>query len=196
MRSLQQGDRGGSVWRPGETDVSIRPGWFYHAAEDGRVRTADDLVELYFTSVGRNSKLLLNVPPDRRGLLHERDVASLRGMRANLDSMFAEDLARGARTRWRVTGRTTAELEVTFAAPVAVGVLDLREPIEDGQVVARYRVEGRTETGWEVLARGTTIGYRRLVRVEAQRVAALRVHIEDADGSLGRLGIRCFGTAG
>jgi alpha-L-fucosidase len=65
------------VWRPGETDVSIRPGWFYHPAEDAKVKTVDQLVDLYFTSVGRNSKLLLNVPPTRAGLLHETDVARI-----------------------------------------------------------------------------------------------------------------------
>ena len=193
MRSLQQGDRGGSVWRPGETDVSIRPGWFYHAAEDGRVRTADDLVELYFTSVGRNSKLLLNVPPTRAGLLHASDVASLLGMRSKLDVMFATDLARGARTTWRATGRTTAELEVKFAAPVAVGILDLREPIKHGQAVARYRVEGKTERRWEVLAQGTTIGCRRLVQTEPKSIDALRVAIEDAQGTLRQVAVRCFG---
>ena len=86
MRSLQDGDRDGTVWRPGETDVSIRPGWFHHAAEDAKVRTPENLVELYFSSVGRNSKLLLNVPPTRAGLLGDADVASLMGMRARLDA--------------------------------------------------------------------------------------------------------------
>jgi alpha-L-fucosidase len=192
MRSLQQGDRGGSVWRPGETDVSIRPGWFYHAAEDARVRTPEDLVSLYLSSVGRNSKLLLNVPPDRRGLLHERDVASLLGMRAQLDALFATDLARGARTAWRVTGARTAELEVTLAAPAAVGIIDLREPIAQGQAVATYRVEGRTEAGWQPVAEGTTIGYRRLVRVASTRVKALRVVVRDAEGAPGTLQLGCY----
>lgn len=97
MRSLTSGDREGTVWRPGETDVSIRPGWFYHPAEDAKVRTPENLVELYFSSVGRNSKLLLNVPPDRRGLLADADVAALRGMRTRLDALFARDLAARAR---------------------------------------------------------------------------------------------------
>jgi alpha-L-fucosidase len=192
MRSLQQGDRGGSVWRPGETDVSIRPGWFYHAAEDGRVRTADDLVELYFTSVGRNSKLLLNVPPTRAGLLHASDVASLLGMRSKLDTTFATDLARGARTTWCATRARTAELEVTLTAPATVGIIDLREPIAQGQAVARYRVEGRTAAGWQLLAEGTTIGYRRLVRVSPTRVEALRVVVGDAEGAPGTLQLGCY----
>src|SRR5205814_1608064 len=75
--SLQHGTPDGTAWRPGETDVSIRPGWFHHSAEDQRVKSVDELIELYFTSVGRNSKLLLNVPPTRAGLLHSTDVAQL-----------------------------------------------------------------------------------------------------------------------
>src|SRR6266513_3651478 len=88
---LQHGDPAGSVWRPAEVDVSIRPGWFHHPAEDDRVRDADNLVGLYFTSVGRNSKLLLNVPPTREGVLHDADVSHLSAMRARLDTMFATD---------------------------------------------------------------------------------------------------------
>ena len=90
--SLTQGDRDGTVWRPVETDTSIRPGWFYHPAEDTRVTSVDDLVEILFTSVGRNSKLLLNMPPTRAELLHETDIARLIRMRARLDAIFAEDL--------------------------------------------------------------------------------------------------------
>ncbi|MBM3900330.1 MAG: alpha-L-fucosidase, partial [Gemmatimonadetes bacterium] len=140
MRSLTEGDRGGSVWRPGETDVSIRPGWFYHAKEDARVRTTEDLVDLYFTSVGRNSKLLLNVPPTPAGVLHPRDVESLRGMRAKLEALFAIDLAAGRRVQWRRTSARSGVASVQLAAPVTVAVLDLRERIADGQRVAGYTV--------------------------------------------------------
>ncbi|HRP06897.1 MAG TPA: alpha-L-fucosidase [Gemmatimonadales bacterium] len=90
MRSLTEGDRDGTVWRPGETDTSIRPGWFWHPAEDSRVRSVEDLVQLHFTSVGRNSKLLLNVPPTRDGLFHSTDVARLTAMRRRLDEMIGE----------------------------------------------------------------------------------------------------------
>src|SRR5262249_39585885 len=76
--ALQHGDPLGRVWRPAEADVSIRPGWFYHPADDSRVRSAANLLELYCSSVGRNSKLLLNVPPSTHGVLHETDVARLR----------------------------------------------------------------------------------------------------------------------
>lgn len=180
MRSLTEGDRSGRVWRPGETDVSIRPGWFYHAKEDARVRTADDLVDLYFTSVGRNSKLLLNVPPTPEGVLHPRDVESLRGMRASLEAMFATDLAAGRRVQWRRTSARSGVASVQLATPVVVAVLDLRERIAEGQRVAAYTVEGRVDGVWRELSRGTTIGYRRLTRWTPVTLDAIRVTVTEA----------------
>jgi len=180
MRSLTEGDRGGRVWRPGETDVSIRPGWFYHAKEDTRVRTADDLVDLYFTSVGRNSKLLLNVPPTPEGILHPRDVESLRGMRATLEVMFATDLAAGRRVQWRRTSARSGVASVQLATPASVAVLDLHERIAEGQRVAAYTVEGRVDGVWRELSRGTTIGYRRLTRWTPVTLDAIRVTVTEA----------------
>lgn len=192
MRSLTEGDRGGSVWRPGETDVSIRPGWFYHAKEDARVRTTEDLVDLYFTSVGRNSKLLLNVPPTPAGVLHPRDVESLRGMRAKLEALFAIDLAAGRRVQWRRTSARSGVASVQLAAPVTVAVLDLRERIADGQRVAGYAVEGRVEGAWRELSHGSTIGYRRLTRWDPVTLDAIRVTVTDAAEPPLPLEIRLF----
>lgn len=192
MRSLQDGDRAGSAWRPGETDVSIRPGWFHHAAEDMKVRTADDLVSLYFSSVGRNSKLLLNVPPTREGLLHAGDIASLTAMRAQLDACFATDLALGAARDFTRTTPRTAALSVTLRTPAVVSVIDLRERIADGQRVARYRVEGRVGSRWQPLCAGTTIGARRLERVAPARCSRLRLLIDDSVETPLPIGVRCY----
>lgn len=180
MRSLQQGDREGTVWRPGETDVSIRPGWFYHPAEDDKVRTPENLEELWFTSVGRNSKLLLNVPPTREGLLHATDVRHLREMRARLDARLADEVTRGARTQWRVTGAAQATHEVQLTTPRRVGVVELRERIEEGQRVAAFVLEGLEDGAWRELLRGTTIGYRRVQRIPQGMVGALRLRVLDA----------------
>ncbi len=90
---LNEGAENGTHWVPAETDVSIRPGWFYHAKEDTLVKSAQRLFEIYLTSVGRGSTLLLNVPPDRRGLIHENDMKSLQGFRALLDTEFKTNLA-------------------------------------------------------------------------------------------------------
>jgi alpha-L-fucosidase len=180
MRSLQDGDRDGSVWRPGETDVSIRPGWFYHPAEDARVKSVDDLVEIYCTGVGRNSKLLLNVPPTPEGLLHSVDVQRLTGMREKLDRMFANDVVRGSPARWRVLSDTAAVHTVLFAREERVSVLDVREDITRGQRVAEYAIEGLVGERWQLLTRGTTIGYRRIDRIPPVSVKGLRVSISDA----------------
>ena len=193
MRSLQDGDREGTVWRPGETDVSIRPGWFYHPAEDARVRSVDDLVALYFSSVGRNSKLLLNVPPTRAGLLHEADVASLLGMRAKLGSLFAHDLAAGGSAEWRSTGVHSAELVLELPRMAEMGIVDLREEITQGQRVARYRLDASDGGAWRTIARGTTIGARRLARVKASRVRRLRLTIADAVERPELVRIGCYG---
>ncbi len=193
MRSLQQGDRDGTVWRPGETDVSIRPGWFYHPAEDARVRSGENLEQLYFSSVGRNSKLLLNVPPTREGLLHPNDVRSLQEMRARLDARFAHDVTVGA-TRGFVPGqRMQAIAELRFREGATVHTIDLSEQISEGQRVARFVVEGATDSGWAELHSGTTIGYRRLIPIAPQRLAGLRVRVTDAVEPPIPLGIRAYG---
>lgn len=181
MQQLQHGDPEGTIWRPGETDVSIRPGWFYHPAEDDRVRTVDDLVGLYFTSVGRNSKLLLNVPPTRAGLLHETDAARLADLHERLASIFHQDLATGRAPAWRVTGDRSAVAEIDLGRTVTAGIVDLGEDVTRGQLVARWMVEGMDSGGsWQPLARGTTIGYRRLERCSPTPVRRVRLRIEDA----------------
>lgn len=180
IRSLQHGDRDGTVWRPGETDVSIRPGWFYHPSEEDEVRSVDDLVDLYFTSVGRNSKLLLNVPPMPNGLLHATDVQRLAGMRRRLDALFTDDLARDRSPRWRQAGERGAVGEIDLGRTVTFRVSDLREDVALGQTIARWTLEGSDGDAWRTLVRGTTIGYRKLDRFPPARVRRVRLTIEDA----------------
>jgi alpha-L-fucosidase len=178
---LQHGDPNGAVWRPGETDVSIRPGWFHHPAEDARVKSVDDLVSLYFTSVGRNSKLLLNVPPTREGLLHDTDVARLAGMRGTLDALFARDLAAGHHADFRVTGDRTATIEIDLGRDETIAIADLREDIARGQIVARYTLEGLgVDATWRTLSSGTTIGFRKLDRFAPATVRRVRLRVDDA----------------
>src|SRR4051812_34051212 len=178
--ALQHGDRDGTVWRPAEVDVSIRPGWFHHPTEDARVRSIDNLVNLYFSSVGRNGKLLLNVPPTQEGLIHAVDVERLTGMRQELERLFANK-ARVSNRNWRVTGARTAELEVDFGRMQSVSILRLEEEITRGQVVASYRVEGAAADGvWKPLTRGTTIGNAKLDRITPVQLRRLRVTIDDA----------------
>ncbi|MGE3309394.1 MAG: alpha-L-fucosidase [Limisphaerales bacterium] len=93
---LTSGERPGTAWVPAECDVSIRPGWFYHEREDSKVKTPDQLLDIYYRSVGRGACLNLNLPPDRRGRIHDNDIAALREFRRRLDATFATDFAAGA----------------------------------------------------------------------------------------------------
>ncbi|HSQ30852.1 MAG TPA: alpha-L-fucosidase [Gemmatimonadaceae bacterium] len=178
--ALQHGDPHGSVWRPAEVDVSIRPGWFYHPVEDSRVRSAENLLDLYFTSVGRNGKLLLNVPPTRDGLLHDADIRALSAFNDRRRAIFADDLAANARPRWRTISATTAVHEIDLGHDIEINVARLAEDITPGQRVARYTLEGAADAGWKPIARGTTIGYTKLERFESVRVRRLRLTIEAA----------------
>ena len=194
--ALQHGDPHGTVWRPAEADTSIRPGWFHHPAEDARVKTVDALVQLYMRSVGRNAKLLLNVPPTRAGLLHDVDVARLAAF-GERRRTFGEDVARGKRLRW-LRGNV-GQLDLGRAVPLAW--IRLEEPIERGQAIARYVVHGTLldrpgsgagDDGWRVLSSGTTIGHARIDRV-AGEVRHVRVTIE-AVAPLESLRVRVYGA--
>ncbi len=189
---LQHGNATGGVWRPGEADVSIRPGWFHHEAENAKVRSTENLLELYFASVGRNANLLLNVPPTREGLFHEADVARLADFGARRSELFADD--HGARARVR---RTNDSVELELREPAPVGMVVLREQIEHGQVVSRYRVELRANGIWAVASRGTTIGRSKIDRFAAQTTDGVRVVIEEAavTARLGAVGLFSRGLA-
>jgi alpha-L-fucosidase len=174
---LQRGDPAGSVWRPGETDVSIRPGWFYHAEQDGEVRDAANLLGLYFTSVGRNSKLLLNVPPTPDGLFHPTDLRSLAAFGAEKRWLFAWDGATGAETRVERDGWM---ISLALTAPATFDVVCLEEDIQLGQVVSAYRVEANISGSWRTVSRGTTIGHRKLDRIAPVTASSVRLIVEDA----------------
>src|SRR4029453_6812627 len=174
-----------TVWRPGETDVSIRPGWFYHPAEDAKVKTVDDLVDLYFTSVGRNSKLLLNVPPTRAGLLHETDVARITGMRQALATQFQENFAAGRGwTGCSTSANSSRACQMDLGRPRTISVIDLREDIAAGQSVSSYRLEAigsGSPKQRNVLAKGTTVGYRPLHRIPPTQVRSIALVVESLD---------------
>jgi alpha-L-fucosidase len=192
IEALQHGDPDGTVWRPAEADTSIRPGWFYHPAEDARVKSVDRLVDLYFQSVGRNSKLLLNVPPTPAGLLHATDVARLAGMHDRLRALFAADAATGAPPAWTPDGLRGGRAEVDLGRAVTASSVRLEEDITRGQAVARYHVEGFDGREWRRLSAGTTIGYAKLDRVTPLAISRVRVTVEDAIAPPQGLVVRVF----
>jgi alpha-L-fucosidase len=194
------GSPDGTSWAPPEVDVSIRPGWFYHPAEDGRVKSVDRLVEIYEQSVGRGANLLLNIPPDRRGLIPEIDAERLREFGAVLASTYKDDLARGARaaashtrgagfeparvndgddtTYWATAdGVTSASIELTWPHPVTFSRLVLKETIALGQRVEHWTADAFVDGRWTPIADGTTIGHKRIARVVPTETARLRVTI-------------------
>ncbi len=198
---LNEGDIDGTHWLPAECDVSIRPGWFYHAEQDDKVKSVDDLIDIYLGSVGRNGNLLLNLPVDRRGLVHENDVARLKEWRAKLDAMFAHDLLRDAgvkatspdgadaaavidgstETFWRAAGEArNATIEFKFAKAAPINMISLSEPIALGQRIKSFTVDGLDSAGnWKELARGTTIGHKRILRFKSFTTTRIRVNIID-----------------
>lgn len=148
------------VWYPAETDVSIRPGWFYHAADDARVKSPGRLADIYFHSVGMNSVLLLNVPPDKRGRIHGNDIRSLRGMKQILDQTFQTNLLAGAAIK-----TYPGSIEYTLAKPIRFNVVMIREDIKTGQQIEQFHVEVWDGKTWNTVAGGTTVGYKRLLRL-------------------------------
>ena len=162
--ALQHGSEDGTVWRPAEVDVSIRPGWFYHRAQDDKVRTVDNLMELYFTSVGRNAKLLLNVPPTRDGLIHDVDSSRLLGFRTRREEMFGAPIEM-RRVEFRPPGQGGARVEWELRRPTRPRIARLAEDITRGQRVASYRIEGSQGGRWQELASGSTIGHAKLDRL-------------------------------
>lgn len=169
---LNTGDPDGKSWVPAETDVSIRPGWFYHAAEDDKVKTGKQLVDLYYNSVGRNSLLLLNVPPNRQGLLSASDVNSLKEFRTILNETFKNNLAGGkANTSLTdkklgtfVTLKENEPLVIDFKKPVTFDRASLQENIATGQRNEEASLEYRDGNEWKKVNQITTIGYKRLIR--------------------------------
>ena len=178
---LNRGDPAGNRWIVGQCDVSIRPGWFYHASEDTMVKSPQELVDIYYKSVGRNAVLLLNLPPDRRGLIHEHDVESMMGFRKIINATFAKDLAEGASIKVIPGGDEPLELRMELPAPVLFDRILLQEPVEEGQRVSRFRVEAEDQQGdWAEIARGTTIGYKRILRISPVNTRHIRVLVDEA----------------
>ena len=149
-------------WYPSEVDVSIRPGWFYHADQDNQVKSLKHLTDIYFQSVGYNSVLLLNIPPDRRGLIHEADVKRLKEFADYRDRTFANNLVADGQVLWNAAGGESREYALKEAAPV--NVVLLQEDIAKGQRVEEFEVEALVDGEWKSVGKGTTIGYKRLLR--------------------------------
>lgn len=162
-------------WYPSEVDVSIRPGWFWHEKENDKVKSLKHLTDIYFQSVGYNSVLLLNIPPDRRGLIHEADVARLREFAAYRRQAFANNAVQNGQTPW--TARAGEQREYALKPGSTINVVLLQEDIAHGQRVEDFTVEARVGGTWQQLGKGTTVGYKRMLRFPAVEADAIRLTI-------------------
>jgi len=164
-------------WYPSEVDVSIRPGWFYHPEQDDQVKTLRQLVDIYYQSVGMNSVLLLNVPPDRRGRLHEVDVERLRKFGAYISNTFNNEKITDGGILWKA--RSGASKEYNVVPGETINTVMLQEDIQKGQRVEVFKVEGLVNDEWVFLTEGTTIGYKRLLKFEEINASKLRITVSE-----------------
>ncbi|MBN2643125.1 MAG: alpha-L-fucosidase [Victivallales bacterium] len=198
--SLEQLGEGENLyWYPSEVDTSIRPGWFYHASEDKKVKSLKKLVQIYINSVGGNAVLLLNFPPDKRGLLHENDVARLKEFREYLDKAFEVNYAGNAKIKasaekpgfeaekilddnpesyWTVADWTeTAELELNLDTATIINTVMLQEQIRAGQRIENFAIDCHVDSLWREVAAGKTVGYKKIICFNPVRADAVRIRI-------------------
>lgn len=204
-RRLESGTRFGPQWMPAEADVSIRPGWFFHSAENRAVKTPAELFALYLDSVGRGANLILNVPPDRDGRIAEPDARALLGWKRLMDETFRRDLARDASisascvrgrnpafaagnvadgrsdTYWSTDdGVTTAGLTFDFGAPRSFNLVLLREFLPLGQRIDAVALDQFARGRWEPLASASGIGAEKLLATGTVTTARVRLRITKA----------------
>jgi alpha-L-fucosidase len=204
-KELRSGHEDGTNWVPAECDVSIRPGWYYHPYEDHKVKTLPHLLKIYYESVGRNASLLLNLPLDTRGLVHETDEKQLMTLKNQLAKDFAINLAKGQKiTATNIRGNSSsyeadkvlddnpetywttndsiikASITIEFDAPTTLNRILLQEYIPLGQRVKKFTVEAEIDGKWEELDSQTTIGYKRILRLKTVEASKIKVTIIDA----------------
>ncbi|MDN5288780.1 MAG: alpha-L-fucosidase [Mucilaginibacter sp.] len=184
------------VWYPAETDVSIRPGWFYHEAEDTKVKSPEKLLDIYYSSVGRNSVLLLNIPPDKRGLINEHDQKNLQEWKSIIDHTFKTNLLKeasvnssngvnpkallngGIHNYWTTQGHdTTATIQMNLPKAQTFDVLLLQENITIGQRIEKFNLEYFDGKNWVQITDGSTVGAKRLIRFKPVTAQKIRLNI-------------------
>lgn len=186
----------GLIWYPAETDVSIRPGWFYHTNEDSKVKTPKKLMDIYFTSVGRNGVLLLNIPPNTQGLIADSDVKNLTAFGQKMKNTFSDNIAKSASvtaktgkniktifdgklgTYYTTIGKdTTSTITLKWPNEVSFNVLALQENVAVGQRIEKFEAEYFDGSEWREFTSGTTVGYKRLLKFDTVKAKKVRFKI-------------------
>ncbi|HAE67288.1 MAG TPA: alpha-L-fucosidase [Sphingobacterium sp.] len=202
--NAETGDRNGKYWIPAECDVPQRPGWFYHEEQDSRVKTPNQLFEIYLKSVGRGACMNLGLAPMPSGTLHENDVKSLQAFGKKVKETFRTNLAKGATitasnvrngdsksygtsfitdndrySYWATDdSKTSATLEIKLKSPAKFDLIQLRENIKLGQRIDSVSIERWENNSWKPLAKATSICANRLIKLEQPQTASrLRLHV-------------------
>ena len=188
--TLNQGNVNGKLWIPAEADVSIRPGWFYHPKEDNKVKSASTLFNLFLKSVGNGGNLLLNVPPDRRGLFNEADSASLVGFAALRKKAFETNVIAGLTPITKTNAAGLVTLTYTFKKPTKLNAVVLQELIEHGQRVKSFTIEAKEENAFGKtdnfvkIFDGTTIGRKKIATFNPITTTSIKITITDAKAAV------------
>lgn len=200
------GQENGTHWVPAEADVSIRPGWYYHAYEDHKVKTLPQLLDIYYKSIGQNSALLINFPVDRRGLIHEKDEEQIMKLASKIKEDFADNLIGQAKlkvtnsrgrdfgienaldgkkeTYWAAEdGVMQNEILIKLPIKTTINRFMAQEYYPIGQRIKAFTLEAKTETGWDLIAEGTTIGVKRILRFDDIETDEIKFTITDAKAS-------------
>ena len=197
------------AWYPAEVDVSIRPGWFYHASQDNQVKSAEKLLDIYLASVGRNAVLLLNVPPTTAGSIARTDSLQLTLLNQTLDEIFRTNQVTGGtitpssarkrlETGYLTDGSLTTYWEpeaddaspsitVEWEQPRLFGMMTLQEPIQMGQRIEKFILEAYLDGAWQPVTEGTTIGYKRIVRFPTIKASRVRLILPEYRGPAPRI---------
>jgi alpha-L-fucosidase len=197
--TLNRGNYNGKNWIPAEADVSIRPGWFYHAKEDSKVKTPDALFDLYLRSVGNGGNFLLNVPPDRTGQFNAADSAALMGFRALREAAFANNLLKNAKVSatpagtaiktltdnndqnyWQSSKHDGTQLLIKLDHKTNLNAVVLQEMIKYGQRVEDFTIEVYDGKQFQTVFKGTTIGRKKIAVFEPRETNQLRITIPHA----------------
>ena len=206
--TLQHASENGKVWYPSECDVSIRPGWFYHSSQDQKIKSVDQLTDIYFKSVGMNSNLLLNVPPNKEGLISDFDIQRLKEWRQNLDKLFAKDIFNGEqiecsnvlnnskefspknclddnpKTFWTTDKNiTSAEINISLKHKKNINIIRLEEAIEYGQRIKSFEIYYDNDGCMEKIFEGTTIGRSRIITFKKVITDRIKIIIKDSFAS-------------
>ncbi len=206
------GQENGTHWVPAEADVSIRPGWYYHQYEDHKVKTLPQLLEIYYKSIGRNSALLINFPVDRRGLIHEKDVEQIMKLSTKIKEDFETDLTADAsiqasnergkgyeatqaldddkETYWATEDEVMAgSIVLSFEEEITFNRFTIQEYIPLGQRIKEFTLEVETEEGWKKVADGTTVGAKRILRLDDVTTRQIRVSEAKASPTISKIGV-------